>query len=91
MKLEFFPVESGNLVCPTSAGLIVAKAGMSVDAIADALENGDCRVIDGEWKGKPSKSILVGFGSNNTVAVEVKNLKARKSSPVTQVEITYLD
>lgn len=91
MKLDFFTVESGNRVCPTSEGLIVAKGDMTDEAIADALENGDCRVVEGEWKGKPSKSILVGFGSQNTVSIEVKKLQARKSTPVVTVDITYLD
>lgn len=91
MKLEFFPGKSGHKLCPTSEGLIVANKDMSDEDIAKALEAGECRVVEGEYNGKPSRSILVGFGSQNTVAIEVKSLKARKTSATAQVTFTYLD
>ena len=92
MKLDFFEnPTSGNLMCVTTEGVIVAKKGMSVDAITSALENGDARVVEGEYQGKPSKSILVGFGREAVLSVDLKKLQARKSSPAVAVEITYLD
>ena len=92
--LKFFEKEeTGNLMCFTSEGLIVAKKGMTEKEIKSALESGDdCRVVEGEWKGKPSKTILVGFGDSREPVMEisVKKVQARKNSSVA-IEITYLD
>ena len=92
MKLDFFEnPTSGNLMCITTEGVIVAKRGMTPEDVAKALQNGDARVLEGEYNGKPSKSILVGFGREAVLSVEVSKLQARKSSPAVAVEITYLD
>ena len=92
MKLDFFEnPTSGNLMCITTEGVIVAKRGMTAEQVVTALESGEARVLEGEYNGKPSKSILVGFGRDAVLSIDVKKLQARKSSPAVAVEITYLD
>jgi len=94
-NLKFFEKEeTGNLLCFTTEGLIVAKKGMSEKQVKMALESGDdVREVEGEWKGKPTKTILVGFGDSRDPVMEfsVKKIQVRRSSGAVAVEITYLD
>jgi hypothetical protein len=91
MKLAFFTGKNGHRLCPTSEGLIVAHQDLTDEQIAKALEAGEGRMVEGEYNGKPSRSILVGFDNGNTTEIEVKALRARKATPVAAVTLEFVD